>query len=87
MYLYQDPGEVPRHRALLVLNVFCVGVSVGVFWEWAEWAYDHLDGASNTIRGKMDTMIDLILDAVGAFAAALTLVGVGRWRGGRRGPE
>ena len=40
------------HKATLVFTVFCVGLSMGVFWEWGEWAYDHLAGPQGTIQGK-----------------------------------
>lgn len=64
----------PRHKALLVLTVLCVGLALGVFWEWGEWAFDHLSGPSSTIQGKWDTQTDLLMDGAGALLAALILL-------------
>ncbi len=56
------------HRLLLVLMIGGIGVSLGVVWEIAEWAYDEIV-RPNIIRGKTDTIVDLIMDALGALLA------------------
>ncbi len=43
-------------------------------WEVAEWAYDEMV-RPNAIRGKTDTIIDLIMDALGALAAGFACLG------------
>jgi hypothetical protein len=63
------------HRFLFVLTVASLGVAVGVLWEIAEWAYDQMV-PENAILGKMDTIIDLIMDILGAVAAGIVSVGM-----------
>lgn len=71
LLLYGDVlAGVRRSPILLVLTVASLGVAIGALWEIAEWGYD-LVSAGNDILGKRDTMIDLILDTVGAVAAGL----------------
>lgn len=69
-YLLKD--DLPRRSRptpFLLIVVAC-GVALGTVWELVEWAYDAFS-ATNTIRGKQDTMFDLVLDAAGAMLAAL----------------
>jgi hypothetical protein len=58
-------GAVPRERALaLGTSVFTLGVTVGAYWEVFEWFMGNR-------YGMQDTMTDLIVDGIGALAAAL----------------
>ena len=85
--LYGDAltGRV-NHAAALVFVVTCVGLALGVAWEWAEWAYDHWSGPKNLIHGKTDTLADLAMDGIGALAAGLVMLWlVRRRRGGSAG--
>ncbi len=59
-----------EHRLLLVLAIGSVGLALGALWEIAEWAYDQVV-RPNVILGKFDTIVDLIMDTLGALAAAL----------------
>ncbi len=69
LYLYGLALTGARtHRLLLVLIIGGIGVSLGVVWEIAEWTYDEIV-RPNVIRGKTDTMIDLVMDALGALLA------------------
>ncbi len=69
-------GAVPRQRAVaLGTSVFTLGVTVGTYWEIFEWA----TGARYPIT---DTITDLIVDSVGALAAALVALAIRR-RGDR----
>ncbi len=45
---------------------FCFGVSIGVLWEIFEFGMDQLFGLNMQKSGLIDTMYDLIVDAVGA---------------------
>ena len=75
LYFYGDVlTGYARHKILLVFTVFCLGLAFGVFWEWAEWGYDRLLTDGNTIHGKMDTMVDLAVDGVGAAVAGVALI-------------
>jgi hypothetical protein len=62
-------GGAREHRLLLVLAIGSVGLALGELWEIAEWAYDQV--RPNVILGKFDTIVDLIMDTLGALAAAL----------------
>lgn len=58
-----------RHRPIHMLLIACVGVAAGAWWEEAEWGFDQLMPA-NVIKGKFDTVLDLIMDSLGAALAA-----------------
>ena len=75
LYLYGDAlSGYLRHKVLLVLTVVCVAVTLGVAWEWAELAYDRLNGKQSTILGKFDTLLDLVMDAIGGMGAGVVLL-------------
>jgi hypothetical protein len=48
-------------------------VAIGVLWEIVEWAYDQMV-PENAILGKLDTIIDLIMDVLGGVAAGIVSV-------------
>jgi len=56
-------------RLEYVLVVASFGIAVGALWEVAEWAFDLVQ-PSNVIQGKTDTIIDIIMDTIGALLAA-----------------
>ena len=64
-------GLHPRNgRGLLgVFLLACVGIALGALWEVAEWAAD-LVLPGDVIKGKNDTIIDLVMDTAGALAGA-----------------
>lgn len=66
-----------RHRILFVLVVASLGVALGTVWEFAEWGYDALIPGDN-IKGKFDTITDLMMDTVGALLAGITSLGFAR---------
>lgn len=57
-----------RHGLILILAIASIGVALGALWEVAEWAYDQIV-RPNAILGKLDTILDLVLDTIGALAA------------------
>ena len=65
-------GAVPEQRAVaLATSVFTLGVSVGAYWEIFEWFFvGHYTMA--------DTISDLLVDSVGALAAALVALALRR---------
>jgi hypothetical protein len=63
------------HTILFVLAVSSLGVAIGVLWEIAEWAYDQMV-PENAILGKLDTIIDLIMDILGGVVAGIVSVGM-----------
>src|SRR4051794_23424785 len=63
-------GWLPRF-----LLIASVGIAVGALWEVVEWGLDDLI-SGNVIKGKNDTVLDIIMDTAGAgVAAALALWG------------
>jgi hypothetical protein len=58
------------HSFFFVLTVASLGIAIGALWEIAEWAYDQ-SVPENAILGKTDTVIDLIMDIIGALAAGI----------------
>ncbi|MBO1073637.1 hypothetical protein [Roseomonas marmotae] len=61
---------VREGRAILfVLLISSVGITIGALWEVAEWVFDRF-ASGDVIKGKDDTMIDMIMDTAGAVAAA-----------------
>jgi VanZ family protein len=61
---------VRQHAGLYVLVVLLIGLGIGALWEVAEWGYDHLR-VPDVIQGKTDTIIDLIMDGLGALLAGV----------------
>ncbi|MEC7962588.1 MAG: hypothetical protein VX083_00735 [Pseudomonadota bacterium] len=49
---------------------FCFAMTIGAFWEIFEFAMDQMFGLNMQKSGLMDTMGDLIVDAIGAFVGA-----------------
>lgn len=60
-------------KILFILTVASLGVAIGVLWEIVEWAYDQMV-PENAILGKLDTIIDLIMDILGGVAAGIVTV-------------
>ena len=50
---------------------FCFAVTLGVLWEIYEFSVDYLFGWNMQRSGINDTMTDLMVDALGAFAVSL----------------
>ena len=65
-------GAVPERRAVaLGTSVFTLGVTIGAYWEIFEWFFiGHYTMA--------DTISDLLVDSVGALAAALVALALRR---------
>ena len=61
------------HRLLLVIVVTCIGVAIGSLWEVAEWSLDQVV-AGNLIKGKFDTITDVIVDTLGSIVAAVLVL-------------
>jgi len=59
-----------RQRLLLIITIAALGVAVGALWEIGEWGYNQFV-PSDVIKGKFDTITDMIVDTVGALIAAI----------------
>ena len=62
--------KVSASPFLLALFAFCFAMAAGAVWEIFEFAMDQLFGL-NMQKGLVDTMADLIADAIGALAASV----------------
>ena len=65
------------HRVLLVLVVASVGLGIGALWEVVEWGYDFY-AEGDAIKGKYDTIMDLIMDGTGAVLAGVACLSLAR---------
>ena len=65
--------EYARSARVFLLTV-AVGVAAGAIWEIAEWGLDQV-ASGNIIKGKYDTVLDIILDTIGAILAAFMIIG------------
>jgi VanZ family protein len=76
-----------EHRWQFIFAIASFGIAIGALWEVAEWAFDQIV-AGNVIKGKTDTIVDIIIDSIGALLAGWLSVWVskdrvdGRWRQG-----
>jgi hypothetical protein len=52
------------HRRLYILTIISFGIAIGALWEVFEWV-------TATINSLDDTIVDLIMDTIGAIAASL----------------
>ncbi len=57
--------------AAIAFITFCVAMMIGALWEVFEFGMDQLFGLNMQKSGLMDTMGDLILNALGGFLASL----------------
>ena len=55
---------------LVVLMIASVGLAIGALWEVAEWGFDRI-APGDVIKGKHDTIIDIVMDTAGAVLAGL----------------
>ena len=69
---------VGRRRLLLAAVIACVGVAVGAWWEVAEWGFDQVM-PGDIIKGKHDTIIDIVMDTAGALLAGILALWLARW--------
>ncbi len=62
--LNRDRGD----GLLYVILVASVGVALGAFWEVAEGGFDQV-APGDVIKGKHDTLLDIVMDTAGALLA------------------
>ena len=58
------------HGFLVVLLIASVGIALGALWEVAEWGFDRI-APGDVIKGKHDTVIDILMDTAGAVLAGI----------------
>ncbi|MEX0916905.1 MAG: hypothetical protein WDZ90_00030 [Candidatus Paceibacterota bacterium] len=69
--LYQS-GRLDMKPSLIAFFSFCFALALGALWEIFEFMMDSLFGFNMQKGGLVDTMWDLIVDALGAFVVALS---------------
>ncbi len=62
--------KVATHPMMLAVFSFAFALAIGVLWEIFEYAVDQFFGTNMQKSGLDDTMLDLIVDTVGAVIAA-----------------
>lgn len=72
LYSLYYSGPLKANPALLSVFAFSFALSLGALWEIFEFAMDNLFGLDMQKSGLVDTMWDLIVDAVGAFITAVS---------------
>jgi hypothetical protein len=65
------------HRLVLVLLLASVGIALGALWEVAEWGFDQI-APGDVIKGKHDTIIDIVMDTAGAVSAGFLALRLSR---------
>lgn len=72
IYILNDYEKVKFNLSpfFIALFVFCFTLALGALWEIFEFAVDQIFGANMQKSGIVDTMWDLIADAVGGFIVA-----------------
>lgn len=70
-YISLQKGNGHAGGWFVALNVFSLALAFGAVWEIFEFAMDQLFGFNMQKSGLVDTMWDLIVDAVGALAMAI----------------
>ena len=60
---YGSRSHFRRHGLLFMVTIFCFGMAIGSLWEIVKWMF-------GVIGDIHDTIMDLIMDALGASAAS-----------------
>ncbi|MBD0262580.1 MAG: hypothetical protein ICV78_07610, partial [Tolypothrix sp. Co-bin9] len=69
-----------NHTILYLVTIACFGIAIGALWEVTEWSAGKILN-TQVIESLDDTIIDLIMDSVGAGLAALfSLWALQKWR-------
>lgn len=73
VYVLNEKPNIDLHMkpSFVALFAFMFSVGVGALWEILEFAMDQTFGLNMQKSGLVDTMWDLIVDAVGAFVISL----------------
>jgi hypothetical protein len=72
LYSLYRADRLDARPALIAVFSFCFALALGVLWEVFEFAADSIVGSDMQKSGLVDTMWDLIVDAVGALIAAIS---------------
>lgn len=70
LFVFSRSLRAGRRAAIAVL-IASVGIAVGALWEVAEWGFDQV-APGNVIKGKFDSVLDILMDTAGAALAGMT---------------
>lgn len=71
VYILNKEGKIKLKPAFIALFAFCFALAMGAIWEVFEFSIDYFFGMNMQKSGLMDTMADMILDAMGALFISL----------------
>ncbi len=71
LYIYYVHNKLKLPRVLILLFAFLFSVGIGGIWEIIEYGLDNFLGTNMQVGSLDDTMIDLILNALGGFVAVV----------------
>jgi len=71
LYVLYDKNFIKARPLILVIFSFSFALAIGAIWEIFEFAIDSIFGLNMQKSGLVDTMWDLIVDALGAFIISL----------------
>lgn len=72
LYSLYQTGRIVISPFLLAMFSFCFALSLGALWEIFEFTVDSTLGTNMQKSGLVDTMWDLIVDAIGALIVAVS---------------
>lgn len=71
LYVLYQHEKVRSSPILIAFFTFCFALAIGAVWEIFEFVMDQLFATNMQKSGLVDTMWDLIVDSLGALAAAI----------------
>ena len=71
LYVLYDEEKVKASPVIIAMFSFCFAVALGTLWEIFEFTMDSFWGVNMQKSGLVDTMSDLIVDAIGALTTAI----------------
>lgn len=71
IYIFYSTNRLRIPQSFIILFAFSFASTIGVVWEIFEFILDRAIGTNLQVNSLEDTMVDLILNTVGAIAASL----------------
>lgn len=71
LYLLLYRNVISAHPLWLAIFAFCFAMAIGAVWEIFEFGMDQIFGMNMQKSGLIDTMWDLIVDALGALLTSI----------------
>lgn len=72
IYVFYSVNKLKLPLLIVVIFSFSFAVAIGVLWEIIEYYIDIFLGTNMQVNSLDDTMVDLIIDCIGALIAATT---------------